>query len=406
MTKTEKAANTISDCFLLKKSRALQNLIGSWAKRNSIWQDCGFKSWIKHYDSPPDPGIPAACLLCLDGSLAQILDGEGSRKLRKEFEGIVKRAGFWWDRMDGATLVFLADDATTSRAYGQLCEWQWTSSLIKPDFALIHESILKYFNKLGVQGLFKLTPRGFEIYLESLFQERGYRTILGPGANDGGIDLRLYSSDLTGDVLTLVQAKRYAPRRAIRLDAVQALTAAVDYEPARSGFFVTTSRFLPSAQKFAERKAPHIRLLTGQDVIDLTGQAARDVEERRSRLAQYDHLAILLKSASGTKLEGQILHASTGYGIKDNGFAICVKSNAVAALLLPVPCNVLKHDGYGQAGYHIPDLRSSTLRKLSGKDMLVAKCMNRRIKGSPCLWGNGNLYTIWNGQPCDFNYCD
>ena len=52
-------------------------------------------------------------------------------------------AGFWWDWMDGATVVFLANDEETSAAYSELAEWSWTSSLIAPDFALIHESIFE-----------------------------------------------------------------------------------------------------------------------------------------------------------------------------------------------------------------------------------------------------------------------
>jgi hypothetical protein len=395
----------ISDEVLKKKNRALQNAIKTWAKQNSIWQDCSFTTWVKHYDSPPDPSIPAACLLCLDCSLAQVLE-RGRGNLFLQFARIVKRAGFWWDWMDNLTMVFIASNEETSAAYREFAEWNWTSSLIAPDFTLIHESIFSYFNGLGVKGLIKLVPRDFEIYLDSLFQGRGYRTILGPGSRDGGIDLRLYSSEITGDILTLVQAKRYAPHRAIRLDAVQALTAVVDYEPAQNGIFVTTSRFLPSAQRFAERKAPHIKLLSGCDVIQLTELAARDVEEKRTQLIQYDGLVRLMKEKVDTKLDGRILHANTGYGIINNRFAICVKSSAGAALLSPIPCKVLKDDGYGQAGYHVPDVSVSALRNLKSNEMFMAKIMSRRIGTSPCVWGDRNLFSVWNGKPCEFNLCD
>jgi hypothetical protein len=394
------------DVLLIRQSKSLRDAITTWAKQNSLWQDCCFTTWIEHYDSPPDPGIPAACLLCIGPSLWQVVEGRASRKLFLQFDKIVRRAGFWWDRMDNSTLVFLATDENTSAAYRKLAEWNWMSSLIAPDFALMHESIFEYFNELGVSGLVKLSARDFEIYLDSLFQGHGYRTNLGPGTNDGGVDLRLYSSDITGEVLTLVQAKRYTPRRAIRLDAVQALTAAVDYEPAQMGFFVTTSRFLPSAQRFAERKAPHIQLLQGEDVIQLTLAAAREVADSRARLIQFDNITKLMKRAANAKLEGQIFHATTGYGIIDNRFAICVKSSAGAALMAPIPCKVLKDDGYGQAGYHVADTSNPALHKLKIGDMFVAKLWNRRIGDSPCLWGNRNLYTVWNGKPCHFDFCD
>ena len=62
--------------------------------------------------------------------------------------------------MDGTTVVFLADDDATSAAYHRLAEWNWSSSLVAPDFALIHESIFDYFNDLGVKGLLKLVSKG------------------------------------------------------------------------------------------------------------------------------------------------------------------------------------------------------------------------------------------------------
>ena len=395
-----------SDGFLLKKSKKLQGSIKSWAERNSVWQDCGFKSWVEHYDSPPDPGIPCAFLLCLDGGFSQLVEGDESWGLFKEFQALVDASGFWWDRMDSSTLVFMANDEELSKAYGALAEWDWTSSLIAPDFALIHESIFEYFHKSGGASLHKLSPRDFEVYLDSLFQGRGYRTILGPGSNDGGVDLRLYSSEITGDVLTLVQAKRYAPSRPIHLDAVQALTAAVDYEPADRGLFVTTSRFLPSAKNFTTRKANHVTLLAGQDVLALSELAAKEVAEKRGELVKLTRIKALMESSSPGKFDGQILHANMGYGISDNEFAICVKSSAGAALLCPIPKKISSHDGYEQAGFHIPDVSVSALAKLNRTNMFLAKITHSKVGTSPYLWGNRELYRVWDGKPCSFNICD
>jgi restriction system protein len=130
------------------------------------------------------------------------------------------------------------------------------------------------------------------------------------------------------------------------------------------------------------------------------------VAEKRSLLIQYDQITRLMKMAVATKLDGQIFHARTGYGIIDNQFAICVKSSASAALLSPLPCKVLKDDGSGQAGYHVPDVSVSALRNLKDREMFVAKIANRRSGDSPLLWGNRNLYSVWSGKPCDFNLCD
>jgi Restriction endonuclease len=43
--------------------------------------------------------------------------------------------------------------------------------------------------------------------LDAIFKNQGYGTELGPGSNDGGIDLRLYENTTRPELVTVVQAK-------------------------------------------------------------------------------------------------------------------------------------------------------------------------------------------------------
>lgn len=43
-----------------------------------------------------------------------------------------------------------------------------------------------------------LHHRDFEKFLDAVMRNNGYRTELGPGAGDGGVDIRLYCSDIVG----------------------------------------------------------------------------------------------------------------------------------------------------------------------------------------------------------------
>ncbi|HWM92339.1 MAG TPA: restriction endonuclease [Thermoanaerobaculia bacterium] len=144
-------------------------------------------------------------------------------------------------------------------------DFQTSCIILAPDFAQINAELLEYFAS-HPEALYDLSWRQFEKLLETIFNNHGYRTQLGPGSDDEGIDLRLLSKDSIGEVVTLVQAKRYAPTRPISLEAVSALYGVVESEKANRGLFVTTSRYLPSAQRFAQKTHSRLILATPNDV--------------------------------------------------------------------------------------------------------------------------------------------
>jgi hypothetical protein len=137
--------------------------------------------------------------------------------------------------------------------------------LVIPDFEQINSELIAYFAE-HPDHLQELSWRKFEELLDAVFKNQGYATELGPGIGDGGVDLRLIYKDTIGQVLTLVQAKRYAAGNPINLQAVQALHGVVTDQRAHRGLFVTTSRYLPVARDFAERQNGRLILATSRDV--------------------------------------------------------------------------------------------------------------------------------------------
>jgi restriction endonuclease Mrr len=126
--------------------------------------------------------------------------------------------------------------------------------LIIPAFEQTHLELFDYFAK-HPDHLHQLDWRKFEELLESIFRNQGFTTELGPGRGDGGVDIRLLQKDSIGPLITCVQAKRYRPDYPIGLEAVAAFYAVIEDQRANRGLFVTTSRYLPSARRFAERKS-------------------------------------------------------------------------------------------------------------------------------------------------------
>jgi hypothetical protein len=146
-------------------------------------------------------------------------------------------------------------------------EFEQTCKLVVPDFQQINLELIEHFSR-HPEDLQKLDWRKFEELLDAIFKNQGYETILGPGRSDKGIDLRLLRKDSIGQMLTLVQARRYSPKNPIRLEAVAALSAMVDDEGANRGLFVTTSRFLPGVHQFAEKHQRKLILAAPAEIAE------------------------------------------------------------------------------------------------------------------------------------------
>ncbi|MFA6124553.1 MAG: restriction endonuclease [Sphingomonas sp.] len=90
--------------------------------------------------------------------------------------------------------------------------------------------------------------RKFEGFTAEYFEREGYRVALGPGSNDGGVDLRVYPADAAPDrpPMILVQCKRQKAK--IDKVLVKSVFADVFEEEADSGLIVTTSTMSPGAE--------------------------------------------------------------------------------------------------------------------------------------------------------------
>lgn len=87
--------------------------------------------------------------------------------------------------------------------------------------------------------------RKFEGLTAEYFSREGYEVELGPGRNDGGIDVRVWKNNKkAGDPpLILIQCKRYKDK--IERTVVKALWSDMEWEKAGSGLIVTTSGISP-----------------------------------------------------------------------------------------------------------------------------------------------------------------
>ncbi len=94
----------------------------------------------------------------------------------------------------------------------------------------------------------KMHWRKFEGFTAEFFEREGFLVKLGPGSNDGGIDLRIYPLEASPEKppLIIVQCKRQKAK--IDKTLVKSVFADVLDEQASSGLIVTTSSFSPGAE--------------------------------------------------------------------------------------------------------------------------------------------------------------
>lgn len=390
-----------TDIQLAQEISSLEAAIQKWAEERDLWFDSGFKEFLQHVGG--EPGSPAVVtVLYSNGDLARVLD-EDIEVASPQFHELIASLGFSCENQNGYTYYFFANDAALNADLESYFHWKWVCSLIQPDVGDVYEELYAHFAS-NPDYFHRLSPRAFEVLLSRVFQNQGFTTELGPGSGDGGVDIRLWQRDPLGDVLTLVQAKRYAPHRKIKLDAVAALRGVMAVDKAPKGLFVTTSSYLPSAREFATREGNIIELATNADVAQWCATAANGIVKDKSLLVSKSNVERLLYQMS-LAVDSKVLHATWGYNMTHNTFAVVLKETKHAALLMSLPKRTVTHDGCGQIGTEVPSFGVDALGFHCAETVFRAE---RTVdeKGRISYWDGRHLYRAWDGEPARFNYVD
>lgn len=390
-----------TDIQLALEISKLEAAIQKWAEERDLWLDSGFKEFLQHIGG--EPHSPAVVtVLYTGGDLTRILDEDldmDGPSLRE----IVASLGFSCENRDGYTYYFYADGETLNSAFESYFHWKWVCSLVQQDVGDIYDELYAHF-AANPDQFHRLSPRAFEILLSRVFQNQGFTAELGPGSGDGGVDIRLWQRGPLGDVLTLVQAKRYAPHRKIELDAVAALRGVMVVEEAPRGMFVTTSAYLPSARRFAARAGNVIELATTADVAQWCATAKNGIIEDKSSLVSRENVKRVLQQVSLAN-DPRVLHTTWGYNMTHNIFALVLKETKHAALLMSLPLRKVTDDGYGQRGTEVPSFGKDAVGRHCAKTVWRAK-RTVNESGQISYWDGRHLYCTWDGAPKPFDYMD
>ena len=381
-----------------------------WAERNDLWQDAVFQTVVRDFDMRT--GAPTVAALLASGLLAELVvhpgmgaihDTEEAQELSDECERIVENHGFYGEPFTEWCLHLIPleqFDPVLFEQFREYMRWKWICSLVRGDFDALNAELYEYFGQ-NPDHLHRLHWRDFEKLVAELLESHGFDAELGPGVGDGGVDIRLLQRDPLGDILTLVQVKKYAGHRRVELQAVQALHGVKTATRADRSMFVTTSDYQRCARRFAARESVRMDLNVSDDVQRWCRDATAGIIEDKRRITTEREIVGALNRARDNPRA--IVHATCGHTMRYNRFSLVLKESAASALAIDVPSRIVQHDGYKQAGTEVPDLTdegavlraSSTVRrlkKLRRDGSFRFSDVNEELE----------FYTTWNQEPAEF----
>jgi hypothetical protein len=388
---------TLDEGQLNRKLAALKQSIVDWAKGYELWEDAHFHVPFIHTDAAPERHI--VLLLTLDGPLYDVFNSthEATDRLEEEFSALLEEHGFWYELQNHYTVNIMPSDDKQSDEYLALQRWQWIQHLATKRLFDVHSEVFDHFAK-HPEHLARLQWRQYEEFLDAVFRNQGFRTELGSGTNDGGIDIRLYQSQSLPQMVTVVQAKKYSSRP-INLDTVAALFGNAVAQKATAGMLATTSRFQPAAKRFAKTVSSDINF-PKIDLVDSkrVGGWCADIAIELDRYFNNGEVAAphIITPEHIQGLTGRIVVATGGYDMIIVYFARIVADFPYEVVLETVASEETSGDSQ----------RGTVTAKTDSPPGLRFTAFKKPDHDTIHFWGGGHLYSLWDGSPQDFDYLD
>ena len=112
-----------------------------------------------------------------------------------------------------------------------------------------------------------ITPRKFEELVAYIMERHGYEVTLTQQSRDGGIDIFALKNEGFGNILTIVDCKKYSETNPVGVAAVRGMYGTLQIESASHGIIATTSRFTRNASSLAHKYKYQISLKDHADLL-------------------------------------------------------------------------------------------------------------------------------------------
>lgn len=116
----------------------------------------------------------------------------------------------------------------------------------------------------------QFSPRQFEEYVAYLLEKLGYQVTLTQQTRDHGVDIYALHKDSLGDILTIIDCKKYSLSRPVGVGVVRSLYGVLQIEKASHAMVATTSTFSDQAQALQKEYRHQISLKDHADLLEWT----------------------------------------------------------------------------------------------------------------------------------------
>ncbi len=140
------------------------------------------------------------------------------------------------------------------------------SPIIQLDFSKISEELTAYILN-NPKAMHNISPRKFEELVAYIMEKQGYEVTLTQQSRDGGIDIFALKNEGFGNILTIVDCKKYSENNPVGVAAVRGMYGTLQVENASHGMLATTSRFTSGANKLAQDYKYQLSLKDHADIL-------------------------------------------------------------------------------------------------------------------------------------------
>ncbi len=145
-------------------------------------------------------------------------------------------------------------------------EEELKSPIIQLDFSKISEELTTYILS-NPSEMHNISPRKFEELVAYIMEKHGYEVTLTQQSRDGGIDIFALKNEGFGNILTIVDCKKYSKSNPVGIAAVRGMYGTLQIESASHGIIATTSRFTRDASSLAHEYKYQLSLKDHADIL-------------------------------------------------------------------------------------------------------------------------------------------
>jgi len=140
------------------------------------------------------------------------------------------------------------------------------SPIIQLDFSKISEELTAYILS-NPSAMHNISPRKFEELVAYIMEKHGYEVTLTQQSRDGGIDIFALKNEGFGNILTIVDCKKYSKTNPVGIATVRGMYGTLQIESASHGIIATTSRFTRDAKSLAHEYKYQLSLKDHADIL-------------------------------------------------------------------------------------------------------------------------------------------